>query len=204
MCDFPSHAHSHTPPAPVHTHRSERSASRQHVIQLCHVILCIYTLNSASAAHTHALSTWDILCSSCALLQQCTCVCGWRLQPRPPPAPVLWHSVGAGCDGFLQLQVQGSRAELEAAVAGLADAAGLEQLLAWHWDLLVAAAGTEHVTAVPAERHRQVTAGLSHRAPSLHTIQPHYICSRALFFMHGNYVRYLDLIVGFLKYSRLT
>lgn len=71
-------------------------------------------------------------------------------QPDSPPVPVLRSSVGAGCDGFLQLQVQGSWAELEAAVAGLTDAAGLEQLLAWHWDLLVTTAGTEHVTAVPA------------------------------------------------------
>lgn len=83
VCDFLSHTRSHThihTPTPVHTHRSERSASHQHVIQLlCHVILCIYTLNSISAAHTHTLSTWDILCSSCALLQQCACVGGWRL-----------------------------------------------------------------------------------------------------------------------------
>lgn len=74
-------------------------------------------------------------------------------QPDSPPVPVLRSSVGAGCDGFLQLQVQGSWAELEAAVAGLTDAAGLEQLLAWHWDLLVTTAGTEHVTAVPAGTH---------------------------------------------------
>lgn len=43
---------------------------------------------------------------------------------------------------------------LEIAVAGLTDATGLKQLLAWHWDPLVATAGTEHVTAVPAKEHR--------------------------------------------------
>lgn len=72
---------------------------------------------------------------------------------------MLRGSIGAGCDGFLPVQVQGGRAELEAAVASLTDAAGVEKLLAWHWDLLVAAAGTEHVTAIPAEKHRRVTAG---------------------------------------------
>lgn len=45
---------------------------------------------------------------------------------------------------------------MKAAVAGLTDAAGLEQLLAWHWDLLVAAAGAEHITAVPAVRRRHI------------------------------------------------
>lgn len=135
---------------------------------LRHVSLGIYTLNSISAAHTHTHKVHgDILCSSCALLQQCACVSGRRLSPAPlyrPPATVavLGGLVGAGGDGFLQLQVQGSRAELEAAVAGLTDATGLEQLLAWHWDLLVATAGAEHVTAVPAGGHREVTAGLSH------------------------------------------
>lgn len=59
-------------------------------------------------------------------------------------------SVGAGGDGLLQLVVQGRRAELQVAVAALADPSGLEQLLTWHWDLLVAAAAAEHVTAVPA------------------------------------------------------
>lgn len=45
--------HTHTQPTPVHTPRSEHSASCQHVIQLlCHVILCIYTLNSIYQ-HTH-------------------------------------------------------------------------------------------------------------------------------------------------------
>lgn len=45
---------------------------------------------------------------------------------------------------------------LEDAVAVLTDAGGLEQLLAWHRDLLVATSGAEDVTAVPAGRHRPV------------------------------------------------
>lgn len=83
MCDFLPRTH-------THTHTPTVQSARHHVIQLhCHVILCIYTLNSVSAAHTHTLSTWDILCSSCALLQQCARVGGWRLSPTPPPVPVL-------------------------------------------------------------------------------------------------------------------
>lgn len=68
--------------------------------------------------------------------------------PIATPTVLLCSSVGARRDGFVQLQ--GGRAELQAAVAAFADAAGLEQLLARHGDLLVAAAGTEDVTAVPA------------------------------------------------------
>ena len=63
---------------------------------------------------------------------------------------------------------------MEVAVAGLADAAGLEQLLAWHWDLLVATAGAEHVTTVPAgggqgtgcEGHGQISGELREGASS--------------------------------------
>lgn len=58
--------------------------------------------------------------------------------------------VGASSDGFLQLQVQGHTGQLQAAVTGLADAGGLKQLLAWHGDLLIAAAGAEHIPTVPA------------------------------------------------------
>lgn len=57
-------------------------------------------------------------------------------------------SIGAGCDWFVHLQ--GGGANLQAAVAAPADAGGLEELLARHRDLLVAAAGAEDVTAVPA------------------------------------------------------
>lgn len=104
--------------------------------------------------HLQQIHTWSsgghsvkLLCSSSAAHQFCS-------------------SVGARCDWFVQLQVQRRRAELQATVAGLTDAAGLKQLLAWHWDLLVAAAGAEHVTTVPAVGRRQVTT-----APS-HTLQP--------------------------------
>lgn len=82
------------------------------------------------------------------------------------PAPLLGSSVGAGCDGLVQLQVQRGRAELQATVAGPAHSAGLKQLLAWHWDLLVAAAGAEDVAAVPAGGRRQVRAALTQ------TLQP--------------------------------
>lgn len=68
--------------------------------------------------------------------------------PITTPTILLRSSVGARRDGFFQLQ--GGRAELQAAVAAFADAAGLKQLLARHRDFLVAAAGTEDVTAVPA------------------------------------------------------
>lgn len=72
-----------------------------------------------------------------------------KLRPQwRPSAVLLCSSVGARRDGFVQLQ--GGGAELQAAVAAFADAAGLKQLLARHGDLLVAAAGTEDVTAVPA------------------------------------------------------
>lgn len=58
--------------------------------------------------------------------------------------------------------VQRGGAELEAAVAVLTDPAGLKQLLTWHWDLLVATAGTEHVSAVPAERGTGQRGALQH------------------------------------------
>lgn len=84
------------------------------------------------------------------------------------PVLLLCSSVGARCDWFVQLQVQRRRAELQATVAGLTDAAGLKQLLAWHWDLLVAAAGAEHVTTVPAVGRRQVITAPSHTLYSPH------------------------------------
>lgn len=78
--------------------------------------------------------------------------------------------------------------ELEAAVAGLTDAAGLEQLLAWHWDLLVATAGTEHVTAVPAGRHTHRSLLDSHTQPlytySYHASPPLHL-HQGLFFVQG-------------------
>lgn len=88
------------------------------------------------------------------------------------PAVLLYSSVGARCDGFVQLQ--GGRAELQAAIAAFADTAGLEQLLARHGDLLVAAAGTEDVTAVPAgDTHSQSVVMLkTPAAPHHHTFCP--------------------------------
>lgn len=59
-------------------------------------------------------------------------------------------SVGAGRYGFVQLHAERRRWSLQAAVTRLAHATGLKQLLAWHRDLLIATAGTEHIPAVPA------------------------------------------------------
>lgn len=87
------------------------------------------------------------------------------------PVPLLHSSVGAGCDGFVQLQVQRGLSELQATVAALTHSAGLKQLLAWHWDLLVTTAGAEHVTAVPAGGRRRVKAALTPTVQLLHTIQ---------------------------------
>lgn len=102
--------------------------------------------------HTHKVKR-DILCISRALHK---CLCQQLVVVQSTLLPPQKSLVGAGCDGLLKLQVQGRRAEMKAAVAGLTDAAGLEQLLAWHWDLLVAAAGAEHITAVPAVRRRHI------------------------------------------------
>ena len=62
--------------------------------------------------------------------------------------------VGAGRDGLVQVEFSGGRAELEAAEAGFTNTCGFEQLLTWHRDLLVTAAGTKHVTTVPAGNER--------------------------------------------------
>lgn len=153
-------------------------ASCQRVIQLlCHVILCLYTLICSSAAHTHKVR--GTFCEAPVLFFSSALVSGAggdSFTPLPLLSGSSEGSVGARRDGFVQLQVQGRRAELEAAVAGLTDAAGLKQLLAWHWDLLVAAAGAEHVAAVPAGRHgRRVTAGL-YDGTSLH-LQLARVCS---------------------------
>lgn len=109
------------------------------------------TLQSAAALTKlvgHSLA--PVLFSSASASATCS-------SARLPSVLVLWTSVGAGCNGLLQLQ--GSWAMLEIAVAGLTDATGLKQLLAWHWDPLVATAGTEHVTAVPAKEHGDVIWG---------------------------------------------
>ncbi len=64
-------------------------------------------------------------------------------------------SVGAGGEGFVQLDVQGRRESLQTAETGLAHSTGLKQLLAWHRDLLIATAGTEHIPTIPAEVRRR-------------------------------------------------
>lgn len=136
QCENSSHAHTRL--IPVHTHHSERLP-----FQLLSLVNSRIYINSA-----HTQSTWNILCCSCAL-QPCQ-----RLAPQRRLSFFMLSgtSVGAGCDGLLQLQVQGSSVELKAAVAGLTDTAGLKQLLAWHWDFLVTTAGAEHITTVPAKR----------------------------------------------------
>lgn len=65
-------------------------------------------------------------------------------------AAVRLGSVGAGGDGFVQLDVQERRGNLQAAETRLAHSTGLKQLLAWHRDLLIATAGTEHIPTIPA------------------------------------------------------
>lgn len=154
------------------------SAPCQHIIQLlCHVILCLHTLICSSAAHTHKVR--GTFCEAPVLFFSSALVSGAggdSFTPLPLLSGSSEGSVGARRDGFVQLQFQRRRAELQAAVAGPADAAGLKQLLAWHWDLLVAAAGAEHVAAVPAGRHgRRVTAGPCART-SLH-LQLACVCS---------------------------
>lgn len=145
---------------------------------------------SAPHTHTHTHKVHGTFCVAPVLsLSGSPVSAAGGYSPPPLLSLVQWHSVGAGRDGFVQLQVQGSRAELQAAVAGLTDAAGLEQLLAWHWDLLVTAAGTEHVTAVPAGRNTKVTAGLSDRA-SLHLMLP---CVSSLHLHQGLFFRHEQL-----------
>lgn len=85
---------------------------------------------------------------------------------------LLHSSVGAGCDWLVQLQVQRCPAELQAAVAALAHSAGLKQLLAGHRNLLVTAAGAEHVTAVPAGGFNWVRAALTDGAAPAHHSHP--------------------------------
>ncbi len=65
-------------------------------------------------------------------------------------AAVRLGSVGAGGDGVVQLDVQGRRGRLQAAETRITHATGLKQLLAWHRDLLIATAGTEHIPTIPA------------------------------------------------------
>lgn len=43
---------------------------------------------------------------------------------------------------------------MQTAVARFADSAGLKELLAGNWHLLVTAAGAEHVAAIPCVRNR--------------------------------------------------
>lgn len=104
------------------------------------------------------------------------------------PVPFLHTSVGAGCDGFVQLQVQRCRAELQATVAGLTHPAGLKQLLVWHRDLLVTAAGAEHVAAVPAGGCRRVKAALTQTLQPPRGFFTPFRCSKTstgvLFFKH--------------------
>lgn len=59
-------------------------------------------------------------------------------------------SVGAGRDGFVQLDLQSRRGSLQVAETRPTHTTGLKQLLAWHRDLLIATAGTEHVPTIPA------------------------------------------------------
>lgn len=190
--------HTHTAPIPVHTHRSERwaIAPTHHSAPPPRHRLYVH-VQSLHHTHTHTHKVHGTFCVAPVLsLSGSPVSAAGGYSPPPLLSLVQWHSVGAGRDGFVQLQVQGSRAELQAAVAGLTDAAGLEQLLAWHWDLLVTAAGTEHVTAVPAGRNTKVTAGLSDRA-SLHLMLPcvsSLHLHQGLFFRHGQLCE-LDRIV---------
>lgn len=59
-------------------------------------------------------------------------------------------SVGAGRDGFVQLHLQSRCGNLQVAETRPTHTTGLEQLLAWHRDLLIATAGTEHIPTIPA------------------------------------------------------
>lgn len=52
MCDFLPRTHTHTPPTPVHTHRSERSASR-HSAPLPRHPLYIHIKLRICSTHTH-------------------------------------------------------------------------------------------------------------------------------------------------------
>lgn len=176
--------------------------SRLRIIQLLrHVIVCMYTFKVCTT-HTHTHKVHGTFCVAPVLsLSGSPVSAAGGYSPPPLLSLVQWHSVGAGRDGFVQLQVQGSRAELQAAVAGLTDAAGLEQLLAWHWDLLVTAAGTEHVTAVPAGRNTKVTAGLSDRA-SLHLMLPcvsSLHLHQGLFFRHGKLCELDRIVIHLIK-----
>lgn len=110
----------------------------------------------AARTHTH---TRDILQLLGLLSSVPGCVSGCLAGPAPPRA-----LVGAGCDWFLQLHGVGSCIDLEAAIAGLTHTGGLKQLLAWHRDLLVAAAGTEYIPTVPTGwRQRQHRFSLAQR-----------------------------------------
>lgn len=164
----PSCLLSHTPPSlhmsahlliPVHNHHSKCLAShKKYLIHLLHYIRhCrpIY-MKIHILQHTH---TRDILQLLGLLSSVPGCVSGWLAGPAPPR-----YLVGAGCDWFLQLHGVGSCIDLEAAIAGLTHTSGLKQLLAWHRDLLVAAAGTEHIPTVPTGwRQRQHRFSLAHR-----------------------------------------
>lgn len=190
-CVFSSHTHTHTQhPSLCTPIVPSAGQSRLRIIQLLrHVIVCMYTFKVCTT-HTHTHKVHGTFCVAPVLsLSGSPVSAAGGYSPPPLLSLVQWHSVGAGRDGFVQLQVQGSRAELQAAVAGLTDAAGLEQLLAWHWDLLVTAAGTEHVTAVPAGRNTKVTAGLSDRA-SLHLMLP---CVSSLHLHQGLFFRHEQL-----------
>lgn len=191
VCVFLSHSHTHTQhPSLCTPIVPSAGQSRLRIIQLLrHVIVCMYTFKVCTT-HTHTHKVHGTFCVAPVLsLSGSPVSAAGGYSPPPLLSLVQWHSVGAGRDGFVQLQVQGSRAELQAAVAGLTDAAGLEQLLAWHWDLLVTAAGTEHVTAVPAGRNTKVTAGLSDRA-SLHLMLP---CVSSLHLHQGLFFRHEQL-----------
>lgn len=49
--------------------------------------ICSTCARSLTHTHIHTQSTWDILCSSCALLQQCVCVSGWQRSLTPTLLP---------------------------------------------------------------------------------------------------------------------
>lgn len=81
-------------------------------------------------------------------------------EPAPAPARLLprrsQHGalVRCGSDGFVQFEIQAVAAGVQAAVAGFADSAGFEELLAGNGHLLVTAAGAEHVATIPCSRER--------------------------------------------------
>lgn len=106
---------------------------------------------------------------------------GWRLgPPKVGPAcsgdggrAISSHlsfpagaSVGSGRNGLVQFELEAGVAGMQAAVAGFADPAGFEELLAGHRHLLVTAAGAKHIPTIPWIRNRKRRKEGQHRMPA--------------------------------------